>query len=1836
MIDKNENKVMNSRNLFKHTIAKQIIFLALVFQSAFLFAQDITISANTNAAAASPLIAGAKGQVVFGITLDKANDPTVSSVTTIVVNLSANPTGRYLNARLFRSSNNAVFDAADVSAATGTFGATSITFTASPLTDFGGNTIQTLRHFFMVVDVDPTVTAATTPIQATVTQAQITATSTVLAGTVTAINYAFADATITINQLTTGIAPDPLGSAATDQALLGFSLTSNGNPDFTDITINTSSNPSGKLSNIRLFKSTNDNSFNGGDLSISTASSVTASTIVFTGLSEMLSGTTSNFFIVADIVPTVNASTPKLELSFDENDVSVSNGTVQPITVTGTDYSFIDAAPPVITARVPLDNATGVTVLLNTLQLTFDENVTFVGDNSDDDHRIRLHDLGGGTFIETIALANVSVAGNTVTITITATLTASTEYAIQIGNSVFEDAVGNAFTGITNDTNWSFTTEASPDISGLSNTTRCIGDQLVINGSGFTGTGGSGNTKPKVRINGVLVPAINVTTYSSTTVSLTVPVGAVTGNVTVDNSDNNLTSNGSALTVNPQINTGLTVTPATLSPAQNTSVNVDVASTQDNNYTYSLILMAAPGAYTPTPPATIDSEVGNNGTGTLNTAPNLSAVGSYTYKIDVSRAGCTTRMLTNTPFTLTVASLSATVSATNTSVCAGSNSILIGSTSGGTGYYQFSWKGPNSFSSNSSSPSITPTHPAGTGWYVLTLSDNSANKAKDSVYITTFPSSTVSFQPVNGSTTVQTEYTNQDKLFELNASPSQLINAGATFSGPGVVALSDSNKYFFNPQLAGNGTHTITYTYFNGNCSQSITTTFRVSQTFIDGLKAFYCENVTTSGDLSLSTLGKNYLSTYYPTYTFTRFRFLKYQRDPVLNFYVFNYYDQPLISKPNPGPQPDVYRLDIQGIKTTHGIAPPDTYYYVVVFGRDSNNLDVTYVDEAVLYNYFRIEPLGLPPNIVGIKELQNICSDAPTITLSQSISGYSINDFDITSPYNASLTGVKDEILKPNHSSIMSSGFDEIPLTITLDYNDLNGCSNKTVRNFNWVKKPSAPIATDTSYCQIPPPGSAKNFTITASPNGSGTNPYWYGTSPVLDSDRTTNPVLDSVNFVFTAPGITGLTPVIKTFYVTQSYKGCEGATKSVDIAIKPAPNANFTTPPICENRDFMLSGPLDISVPYQQYDWTFKVGETISVLNDNQTTYNYGPGTGSFPFTIDLIVTSSRGCISNSTRNITVGLNPKPSFTYNFVCENDITKFSASTDIAVSQYKWEFYDASPVVIGPGAFQNTNYNFASGAGQYKVRATAYTALGCFGTDSTIVSILNYVTHTSDNPYDMSLVDGGRGFWTLEDFKDSTTWEFNIPGKTIIQSTSSAWVTNATGNYKANDASVLNSPCLNISGIQKPVLSMDFISNTQENYDGAVLEYSIDNGETWSAFGQQATGQNWFNTNSFVPGKIGNSLVGWSGDLFEQPSNQWLEARHTIDAFIPLIKRNKLRLRMAFGSNGDDQREGFAFANLSITERNRLILVENFTNESDPLYTTNNTAFKALSTSELVKLQYHLPFPGADAIYPENEADPNARAAYYGISNGAQIIPRVYVDGESNGNLTTNWFTNFAAKRSLKTSPFSITIETIPSANSNELTVSVSAKALRLISNPLFSKPVVHLAIVDTVAGNNEFVLRKLLPNAAGTPIPLPLSKDDSVIVGPFTWSPNFDPSKFAIVAFVQDELTKEVYQAEILKNPTNLPTIITGAELTLAEKVSVFPNPAQGVMNIRLPHAPIKSSPLMMIDNFGRAVYSNEFKIGEQEKSINTSDFASGIYVIQIKTSSGEIVRKKVVITH
>ncbi len=155
----------------------------------------------------------------------------------------------------------------------------------------------------------------------------------------------------TVTQLTNGIASSPLTASATNKAVLGFSISSTGTPNLTAFNVATSTTSVSKFTNIKLYRSTDNDYSTSGDNTEITGITInqTATQLQFSGLTEALSSSAKNYFVVVDIHSSVSGSTPSVEPSLTNSNVTVSAGTVNSFTLTGTDYSFSGSGSPTLT-----------------------------------------------------------------------------------------------------------------------------------------------------------------------------------------------------------------------------------------------------------------------------------------------------------------------------------------------------------------------------------------------------------------------------------------------------------------------------------------------------------------------------------------------------------------------------------------------------------------------------------------------------------------------------------------------------------------------------------------------------------------------------------------------------------------------------------------------------------------------------------------------------------------------------------------------------------------------------------------------------------------------------------------------------------------------------------------------------------------------------------------------------------------------------------------------------------------------------------------------------------------------------------------------------------------------------------------------------------------------------------------------------------------------------------------------------------------------------------------------------------------------------------------------
>lgn len=238
--------------------------------------------------------------------------------------------------------------------------------------------------------------------------------------------------------------------------------------------------------------------------------------------------------------------------------------------------------------------------------------------------------------------------------------------------------------------------------------------------------------------------------------------------------------------------------------------------------------------------------------------------------------------------------------------------------------------------------------------------------------------------------------------------------------------------------------------------------------------------------------------------------------------------------------------------------------------------------------------------------------------------------------------------------------------------------------------------------------------------------------------------------------------------------------------------------------------------------------------------------------------------------------------------------------------------------------------------------------------------------------------------------------------------------------------------------------------------------------------------------------------------------------------------------------------------ATLGVTAQTtqRFVLVEEFTNASCGPCALSNPAFETLlnaNTSKCVAIKYHTSFPGYDPFYSVNPTQNQVRTTYNSVTG----VPTARMDGAGTFLQDVNQ-TSIDAEYATP-SPFSVTVSWKYSSDGDSIYVTALYKALQTISGSLKA----HIAVIEksiqytTAPGTNgetafTNVMRKMLPSETGTLLPATMNTNQTVTVntGMLITTAFKDISQIGVIAFVQDDVTKNIKQSAYAPNPSVQPT--------------------------------------------------------------------------------------------
>ena len=220
--------------------------------------------------------------------------------------------------------------------------------------------------------------------------------------------------------------------------------------------------------------------------------------------------------------------------------------------------------------------------------------------------------------------------------------------------------------------------------------------------------------------------------------------------------------------------------------------------------------------------------------------------------------------------------------------------------------------------------------------------------------------------------------------------------------------------------------------------------------------------------------------------------------------------------------------------------------------------------------------------------------------------------------------------------------------------------------------------------------------------------------------------------------------------------------------------------------------------------------------------------------------------------------------------------------------------------------------------------------------------------------------------------------------------------------------------------------------------------------------------------------------------------------------------------------------------------QNERVLLFECFTNTSCGPCASQNPALDALISNNgerIAAIKYHMSWPGAnDPMYLHNTVDNNARKGVYNVSS----VPHTVVDGirfanvpgSLNQNMVNNWL-NIE-------SPLELRLSYELDEAANIITVHVMGRASSAIAGncKLYVGVIekeIHYNSAPGSNGERDFysVMKKLLPSASGEYIGDIAEGDYFAYTFSWEWANVYNVDQLDAIAWVQNQNTKEVYQA-------------------------------------------------------------------------------------------------------
>lgn len=312
----------------------------------------------------------------------------------------------------------------------------------------------------------------------------------------------------------------------------------------------------------------------------------------------------------------------------------------------------------------------------------------------------------------------------------------------------------------------------------------------------------------------------------------------------------------------------------------------------------------------------------------------------------------------------------------------------------------------------------------------------------------------------------------------------------------------------------------------------------------------------------------------------------------------------------------------------------------------------------------------------------------------------------------------------------------------------------------------------------------------------------------------------------------------------------------------------------------------------------------------------------------------------------------------------------------------------------------------------------------------------------------------------------------------------------------------------------------------------------------------------------------------------------------------------------------------------INFAQVSKNVIVEHFTNSRCSICATSskNPAFytNLAGHPDVLHISYHPSSPYPNCVFSQhNPTENDGRTNYYNIYGST---PKLVVQGiQTPANVGFNSADVFSQHLN-QTSEVSISIvQTKITDQTIEVMITMTTEVAHNYTDVKLLVGVAEkLVNYDAPNGEQEHhdVFREAMTDIEGDAVTLPAVGESITMTYSVANNADWDFNQMFAYAILNEGITREVIQSQAA-SPSDNTTSTT--EVNTFKNLKIYPNPVNDLLNIDLERG--EDSSAKIFDSFGKLLLEKTFDFQTQ---IDFSNFAQGLYFLEIKNKEGKAVKK------